>query len=76
MSVYIPLFLPFAISYYIDRKVPEKTWISCKKTAQWVWMVVGLEITTFLVVRKLVESFCHVPKGAGGGIQVYWAKKH
>lgn len=76
MCVYIPLFLPFATCYYIDRKLPEKTWISYKKTAQWVWMVVELEITILLVVRKLVESFCHVPKGAGDVIQVCWAKRH
>jgi len=66
--VFIPISLPFAATYYMDRKVPEKTWISDNPTAQWVWMAMGLEMTTLLVVRELVETFCHVPKGSLGKV--------
>lgn len=61
---------------YIDRKVPEKIWISNRETAQLVWMAVGLEMTTLLVVSELVESFCHVPKGSWGMVYRCIGLKH
>lgn len=60
---------------FLNRNVSGKTWISIKQTAQ-LALAVGLAVTSLLVARELVESFCHVPKGSWGMVYRWIGLNH